>query len=298
MPHGTSAGKACPRPLALWLPLLNLRVGPETGPGGSPERRKMKAFTELWTFRELLRALVARNLNVRYQRSVIGLAWTFVNPLITVAILVLVFSQILRLGVPGYWAFLISGYFPWVFTLHTLGNSPVVVSGHSYMTRSLAFPAEVLVAATVISRLVEFLIELTLVSIVLLAFWHHGFPLSFLALPFAVVLHTTLVIGIALPIAAAAVFFNDIEHAVPAALMFLGFLSPVYYPLSFVPESLRAVFLLNPFAAQLSLFHAILYDGRFPQWSQWGLATLYSVAAIVVGMALFRWRRAYFAEIV
>lgn len=258
----------------------------------------MQAFNEVWGYRELLRALVARNLKVRYQRSVIGLAWTLVNPLITVGILVLVFSQVLRIDVPGYWAFLISGYFPWVFALHTLGNSPSVVSGHAYMTRSLAFPAEVLVAATVISRLIEFVVELTLVSLVLAVFWHHALPLSFVALPLAIVLHAGLVIGVALPISAAAVFFTDVEHAVPAALMFLGFLSPVYYPLSFVPDSLRTVFLLNPFASQLSLFHAILYDGRFPLWREWGVAALFSVAAILIGAVLFRWRRAYFAEIV
>lgn len=258
----------------------------------------MQVIKELWGYRELLRALVARNLKVRYQRSVIGLAWTLINPLVTVAILVLVFGKVLRIDVNGYWAFLLSGYFPWVFALHTLGTSPTVVSNHSYMTRSLAFPAEVLVAATVMSRLVEFFIELLLVCAFVAIFWHHSLPLSFVAIPLAVILHTGLVIGLALPISAAAVFFTDVQHAVPAALMFLGFLSPVYYPLSFVPDGLRPLFLANPFASQLSLFHTLLYEGRFPHIAQWGLAAAFSVTALVIGSALFRWRRAYFAEIV
>ena len=81
----------------------------------------------VWQSRELLRALVARNLKMRYKRSVLGFVWALLNPLFTVAILVAVFRFVFRLAVEDYWAFLLSGYFAWIFVLHTVGACASVV---------------------------------------------------------------------------------------------------------------------------------------------------------------------------
>lgn len=256
------------------------------------------ALREILASRELFLALVARNLTVRYQRSVVGFAWTLLNPAITTVILVFVFQSVLRMQLPQYWAFLISGYFPWVFALHTLGQAPSVVTSHSYMARSLPFPAEVLVASTVCSRLIEFAAELLLVVVVLCVYRHQGVPASLAFLPLLVVIQAILLTGLALPIAALAVFFEDVQHAVPTVLVLLGLLSPVYYPVSYVPESLRTLFLANPFAVLLELYHAVLYDGRLPSLQLLALSAVTSVAVLIVGATLFRWKRAYFAEIV
>ena len=256
------------------------------------------ATQEIWRHRELLRRLVARNLKMRYQRTVLGFFWALLNPLLTIMILVGVFHYVVRIGVSDYWAFLVSGYFGWVFTQHTLGTSAAIVTEHSYMTRSLAFPSEVLVLGSTLSRLFEFIAELVLVVVALALFHHHGVPASLLALPLIVVLHVLVTVGLALPIAAASVFFKDVQHAVPVALMLLGYLSLVFFPASLVPEPFRTVLLLNPVAALLTLYHAVLYEGRFPPAEQLGFAALLAVLAWVVGVTLFRRKRALFAEIV
>lgn len=256
-----------------------------------------RALAEIWEFRGLARSLVRRNIKVRYQRSVIGFAWTLLNPLITIAILVLVFQQFLRIGVEAYWAFLVSGYFAWVFTLHTLGTAPGILVGHSYMTRSLAFPSEILVVSAVWSRLIEFGAEL-LLAVGVLAVFHHGtVPAAVVLLPLVVALHAIMVTGLALPLAALSVFFDDVSHAVPAVLLLIGFLSPVYYPLSFVPAELRGWFMLNPFASLLDVYRTILYEGRFPSAGSLALLSVMSVATAGAGLALYRWKRAYFAEV-
>ena len=77
--------------------------------------RRSAMLPDLWRHRELLSRLVVRNLKMRYQRSVLGFVWTLLNPLVTIAILVIVFHYIIRIGVADYWAFLVSGYFAWVF---------------------------------------------------------------------------------------------------------------------------------------------------------------------------------------
>lgn len=252
----------------------------------------------VWQSRELLRALVARNLKMRYKRSVLGFVWALLNPLFTVVILVAVFTYVFRLAVEDYWAFLLSGYFAWVFFLHTIGSCAGVIREHSYMTRTLAFPPEVLVLSTVLSRFIEFVAELTLVTVLLAIFRHGEVPLAFLALPFIALLHLCFTLAIAYPVAALAVFFHDVQHALPVALTLLSYLSPVYYPFSYIPERWQPLFLLNPFATVLPLFHRVLYEGVLPSVGAMLAAGTLALALLVVGIHLFRWKKGYFAEVV
>ena len=99
---------------------------------------------------------MVRNLKVKYQRSLLGFVWTLVNPLLTVTILVVVFSHVVRIQVPHYWAFLLSGYFVWNFMLQTLNTGTYIFAEHSRLTRSVAFPSEILVFSAAGSRLIEF----------------------------------------------------------------------------------------------------------------------------------------------
>ena len=253
---------------------------------------------DLWRYRGMVWSLVVRDLKVKYQRSVFGFLWTLLNPLLTVGLLVVVFQHIVRIPVPDYWAFLISGYFAWVFVQHTLAMSAGVITEHSYMTRSLAFPAEILVLSSVLARLVEYVAELALVVIAVGLFHHDGVPMSVSVLPIIVAIHVILTVGIAMPIAAASVFFKDVQHGVPVALMMLGYLSPVFYPISLVPERFHAVYLMNPVAAMLTLYHQTLYDGQFPSLALLAWSATISLLACAVGVALFRRQRALFAEIV
>src|SRR5262245_19709267 len=94
-----------------------------------------------WGARELLLALVARNLRMRYQRSALGFLWVLLNPLLTTLILVGVFRYVLHIPVEQYWGFLISGYFAWIFIVHSVTECSGTIRAHSYMARTLAFPA-------------------------------------------------------------------------------------------------------------------------------------------------------------
>jgi lipopolysaccharide transport system permease protein len=233
-----------------------------TSRAGSVETRFR--LGQLWRFRELLRSLVIRNLKVKYQRSLLGFVWTMLNPLLTVGILVLVFSHVVRIPVPDYWAFVLSGYFVWNCVLTTLNTGTYIFAEHSRLTRSVAFPSEILVFGAVGSRLVEFIAEIVLVLILLVAFRHHHIPASFALLPVLLVIQTLLVIGIALPIATLSVFYYDVQHALPIALTTLFYLSPVFYPADMVPQAARVFYFANPLAGLLSLYHATLYAGHMP----------------------------------
>jgi ABC-type polysaccharide/polyol phosphate export permease len=248
--------------------------------------------------RDLLRALVARNLRIRYQRSTLGLAWSLLNPGLTIVVIAVVFQSIVRIGVEDYWMFLLSGYFAWVFLQHTVTASTSAFTEHASMLRTLAVPPEILVVGVVVSRFVEFLVELALVAVVLAVVRHGTIPVSFLALPLASVLLLTMVLALSLPVAAGAVFFRDIAFALPVALTLIGYLSPVYYPISLVPPDWVRLFELNPLARLFTLFHTILYQGAAPAPGDWAVVTAYGVILLGLGYAAFRWRRRLIPEVV
>jgi lipopolysaccharide transport system permease protein len=252
---------------------------------------------QIWRYRELLRSLVVRNLKVKYQRSLLGFVWTLVNPLLTVAILVLVFSHVVRIPLPHYWAFVLSGYFVWNCLLQTLNTGTYIFAEHSRLTRSVAFPSEILVFGAAGSRLLEFVAEIALILVLLVAFHHFRVPSSFALLPVLLVIQTLLVIGLALPIATLSVFYYDVQHALPIALTTLFYLSPVFYPAEMVPEAARPFYFLNPIAGLLTLYHEILYVGHMPSFS---LLVGVGVAAILVyaiGHAVFHRYASVFPEI-
>lgn len=255
-------------------------------------------FVEAWRCREFLRQLVIRNLKVRYQRSFLGFVWLLANPVLSATILVLVFGYVVRLPVADYWAFVLSGYFAWVFVSHTVGTSTFIIPEHAAMAKSVAVPADVFVLSAAGSRLIEFAAELLLAVIVLAVFQHGAVPVSFLLAPMVVVLLMLFTLGLAFPAAALAVHFRDMQHGLPVALTMLMYASPVFYPARLVPAEFLGLYSLNPMAQILTLFHGILYQGQLPAARELVLATVTSTAIYVAGYAIFRRQRALFPEIV
>lgn len=253
---------------------------------------------ELWRYRELLRSIVIRNLKVKYQRSALGFFWTLLNPLLTLAILITVFSYVVRIPVTHYWAFLLSGYFVWHFIQQTLGAGGYLIAEHAALRRSVAFPSEVLVLGATIARFIEFAVEMSLALLVLVLLHHGGVPGSFALLPVLLVLQLLLALGLVMPVAALAVFYYDLQHALPAVLLALFYVSPVFYPAHMVPEVVQSVYFVNPIAGLLTLYHAVLYEGMLPPAGLLGAVAAAVCTVFLGGYAVFNRFKGVFAEVV
>jgi len=272
-----------------------------TGPGPGVRVNaagRAAPLSDVWRYRGMLRSLVVRNLKVKYQRSALGFVWTFLNPLLSVGILAAVFSRVVRIPVPDYWAFLMSGYFTWNFTQQMLSTGTYVIAEHTGLRRSVAFPNEILILSAAVSRLVEFAIELVLVVVALVLLHHHGVPASYVLVPLLVVLQVVLAVGLVMPIATVSVFYSDVQHVLPIVLMMLFYVSPVFYPAQLVPGAFQPLFFLNPLAGLLTLFHVVLYEGRFPSPALLGGTAAGAVAIFAIGYAVFNRYKALFAEVV
>lgn len=285
------------------LPLkILLRMGKETWQGLAAYRPvddpESDALSEILRFRELLHSLVIRNLKIKYQRSVFGFVWTAINPLMMIAVLSVVFSHVVRIEMHHYLAFLVSGYFVWNFILQTLSASSFMLSEHAQLTRSVRFPMEVPVLASVAAKLIEFAIELVLVLVALICLHYSSFAWGLLFLPWLVTMQILLMLGLAMPIAAMSIFYRDIEHVLPIILTALFYVSPVFYPLSMVPEDLRRWYLLNPIAQLMTVYHRVVYEGLPPTGAQFLVLSLTAILIFTVGYWIFNRYKRDVAEVV
>ncbi len=250
--------------------------------------RNRRPLHRLWQYRELLRNLVVRDLKVKYQRSALGLVWTLLNPMLMVAVLVSVFSYVIRIQIPNYWAFLISGFFVWNFIQLSLYHATTILRDHASLGRSVPFPSEVLILSASISKLVEYLVEITIVILVLLVFHHHTVPPSLVLLPLLVLMQLVMAVGLMAPVAVIAVMFYDVQHALPIVITSLFYLSPVFYPVSMIPEQALVYYHLNPIVGLLRLFRIVLYEGAWPSTSLLLGVAASALGTCVIGYGIFK----------
>ena len=252
---------------------------------------------QLWRSRDLLANLTAREFSLKYQRSLLGFGWTLLNPILTVTILLAVFTRVIRVPIPDYWAFLLSGYFAWHFMSYVLNSGGSMLLEYKAMIRSAPIPNEVPVLAHVFSRLLESAIEIAAVAL-LVAVAHHGsLPASYSLLPLLLAMQLLIATGLVLPVAAYSIFYFDVRQMLPIVLTAMFYVTPVFYSLDLVPQPFRYVLLLNPIAGLLSLYQSVLYEGRIPPaWALLAMSSV-SIALAWIGYAIFNRKKSAFAEI-
>jgi ABC-type polysaccharide/polyol phosphate export permease len=214
-----------------------------------------------------------------------------------VVVLVVVFTAVIRIQIDNFWAFLISGFFVWNYISGSLYAATYTLAEHAQITRSIALPNEALIVSAALSKLVEFLAELLLVLAVLAVALHHRLPASFITVPVLLVIQFFLTLGLQLPVATLAVFYKDVQHALPLLLSALFYLSPVFYPASMIPEQAQSYYFINPVAQLLTLYQQVLYEGRFPALDLLASVSLKTAVILALGLLVFNRFKHLFAEI-
>lgn len=253
---------------------------------------------DAWRRRELLRVLTSRELSARYRGSALGFLWSLANPLLLLAVYTLVFGTILapKLGESSskdpYALYLITGLFPWIWTVTSLLEGSVSLSANSGLIRKAVFPCELLPLVSVVSNLVHFIFALPILLGALLVGRLMGFPVlgwGSLSAVGIVVLQFLALSGAALGLSAACVHFKDIRDLLANALQLLFFLAPILYEVSDIGlSSVQLVIRLNPFTPFALAYQSTLFRGDVPSLAVWLQMSSVSVVFFVLGTTLFR----------
>lgn len=256
-----------------------------------------RQLRELLAYRELIRQIVARDLKVRYKRSMLGFLWALLEPLTLMLIFTVVFAFIIRIQVEHYPVFLLSGLLAWNFLSTSIAHASTSILAHPGLIKKIYFPREVFPVATVLARLVNFLLSLSLLFPLLVAFgiWPH--PLALLAFPLVFAIQLAFVIGLALTVSALNTLYRDVGFILEFVLMGWFYLSPVLYPLSLVPPALHPFYMLNPMAILITAYREILLQGQLPSPGSLALAAAMAGAMLLAGLSVFRRLEPRYAEI-
>jgi len=241
--------------------------------------------------RALLVNFFRRELTTRYLGSISGIAWALVHPLALLGVYHFVFTSVFRTtGFAGqsFLAFVAVALWPWLAAQEALQRGTVSLAGYAGLIRKVAFPHELVVYASVAATLALQLVGYLVVLLVLRAF---GEPIHLeglaVALPLWLIMAVA-VTGVALALSSLQVFVRDVEHVLMPVLMILMYLTPILYPLTLVPESLRPWVAANPFGWLVGRLRDALLDGRLSLVPADALALLVALLVFVAGRWMFR----------
>lgn len=276
----------------------------EPPPPKKPKRRGFfESLREVGEARQILANLVRRDFSTQHRNSFLGLAWSVLNPLLTVAVFTFIFA-LFRAAPTGslqvpFALFFFTGLILWNMFSSALMNASGSIVGGGYLVQKVYFPREILPLSNVIVAAITFLFEFAVLLVVMLLFRHWPTWESLLA-PVPVLVALLMAYGFGLVFATADVFFRDVEHFLSFFVFLWFWLSGVIYDSSIVQqhgEKAYFVFNLNPVVPVINSFRQLMLGGHAP-WGWLAYSAAWAVGLIVFGMWFFNRHERKFAELI
>jgi len=218
-------------------------------------------------FKHLLRLLVKRDFSARYRKSVLGVLWSLLNPLLTMLIMTMVFSFIFARNIPNFPVYLLSGQLIFMFFSESTNRAMASIIENAPIIKKVYIPKYIFPLARVLSSLVNLFFSLcafTLVFIVTRAPFH----LSLLLIPIPIIYTFIFALGVGLLLSSLSVFFRDLTYLYGVSITLLTYLTPIFYPIDILPGWVQNIVGLNPIYHFVDYFRCLALYGTVPDlWS-------------------------------
>lgn len=242
---------------------------------------------DAYKYRHLIFAFVKRDVVTRYKRSALGVAWTMLNPLGTMIIMVIVFSALFQNTTPLYPVYVLTGIIVWNFFAQVTQASPQTLLWGGGLVHRVYMPRTVFALTAVGAAMVNLL--LSFIPLIVVMLWLGTPPgLPVLMLPYAILMIAMFALGIGLLLSAMVAQFPDIVDIYAIVLVAWMYMSAIFYPYDIIPETYFWWFHnLNPIYHLLLLFRDPLYYGNWPSMGHVAVATVVAVTTLLVGWFAF-----------
>ena len=237
-------------------------------------------------FRPLLNELIARDIKIKYRRSVLGVLWTLLNPLCMMIVLSVVFSNLFKFDIENFPVYLLSGQLIFNFYSESTTNSMSAILSNGPLIKKIYVPKYLFVLSRVFSSTINLLASFTAMVCVMLAMrveLHYTVLLAPIPLMFIVLFS----LGVGLILSAITVKFRDIMHLYSVFVTALMYLTPVIYPMSILPDWLSPIVMLNPIKNILQMFRSVMLYNSLPTLGSLVTASVESVVMLALGLYVF-----------
>lgn len=248
----------------------------------------VEELREVWNYRNLIYQLTRRDILTRYKRSVLGIAWTMLNPLGMMLVLTIAFSEVFRFKTEySYPAYVLSGLMVWNFFSQTTTASMVNLVWGGGLLHRIYVPRTSFALAAILTGVVNFLFSMVPLLIVMLI-TRVPMQLTMLLFPLPLLLVSAFSLGVGLLISTFAVYFPDVAEMYSIAVLGWMYLTPVIYPEEVLPITYQFwITHLNPMYYMVKLFRVVFYYGRLPAWGELLPAVAVAVVALAAGWLIF-----------
>ena len=255
----------------------------------------MKILKEISQYRELLKTNVKKEIRGKYKGSFLGVLWSFINPLLQVAVYAIVFPYIMRVQTDNYLVYLIIGIIPWNFFITVVNQGMITVRMNAGIIKKVYFPREILPLSVALSGLVNFFISCIIIILFCLLSgvgisWHIIF------VPLIGVIQFFLTLGVILAFSAINIYIKDTEYLIQFFLNLMFYATPILYQTELFPQSIRWVLSLNPMTQVVTAYRNVFMYHVLP--GAVGFSYLIVLTAIImfIGYKIFKKLEKGFAE--
>ena len=256
--------------------------------------KPLEEFVQAYRYRFLISQLLRRDIVTRYKRSFLGVGWTMLNPLGTMIVLSIAFSQIFK-TIEGYPAYVLSGLIAWNFFSQTTNASMVNLVWGEGLLKRIYMPRTSFALSAIGTGIVNTFLAIIPMMLVMLVL-KVPIKLSILFVPIPILLLAFFALGFGLILSALAVYFPDVAEMYQIILTAWMYLTPIIYPEEILPENIHFIIsTFNPMYGLVKLFRIPIIYGRFPNMNEFLFPAIIAFGVFVIGWFLFSYRSDEFA---
>lgn len=247
----------------------------------------MNQLRGLIKYQWLLKELVARDLKIKYRKSVLGYLWSILNPLLMMTILTLVFSNMFRFDIENYPVYLLTGQLMFTFFAESTNMAMNSILSGAALIKKVYLPKYIFPLSRIISSFATMIFSLFALLIVMLV-TDSEFHITIIILPLVLMYVFIFSIGISLILSTIIVFFRDTQYLYGVLLTALNYLTPIFYPVNILPDWLKEIMVFNPMYNFIEMFRNIMIYGRWPEVTEHCICILFAVGTLMLGIYIFK----------
>ena len=255
----------------------------------------MNVFQRIYNYRELLKTNVKKEVRGRYKNSVLGILWSFLNPLLQLLVYAVIFGALLGGDNPTYHIYIVVALIPWTYFTSCISQAAFTIIGNGNIIKKVYFPREILPISVVTSGLINFLIS-TIITLAFVLFSGIGLSWYILLFPVIVLLQYVLLLAIGFIVSSITVYFRDLEHIIGIFLMAAFYGTPIIYQIEQLPSYLQTFMKLNPMTHIINAYRDVFYYKQMPDLSALGILFAISTVMLIAGYFIFKKLQKGFAE--